>query len=104
VTLGDKVYELNFKQEERLLYIIDITKRWNITKRYEDERLALGVVMMDNLEEVTQGMDDQHRTALLSRLTAEITEWAQRYQMYLRRLTSDRFLILTDQKTLKLLE
>jgi cyclic-di-AMP phosphodiesterase len=104
VCLGDKVFELLFKPEERLLYVVDITTRWSIAKRYDDEKLALGVVMMDNLEEVTQGMDDQHRSALLSKVTAEITEWAQRYQMYLRRLTSDRYLILTDQKTLKLLE
>ncbi len=104
VCIGDKVFELLFKPEERLLYVVDITTRWNIAKRYDDEKLALGVVMMDNLEEVTQGMDDQHRSALLSKVTAEITEWAQRYQMYLRRLTSDRYLIITDQKTLKLLE
>ncbi|PZD96601.1 hypothetical protein DNH61_07340 [Paenibacillus sambharensis] len=104
IRIGTSVYELLFKQEERLLYVVDITERWNIAKKYEDEKLALGVVMMDNLEEVTQGMDDQQRSALMSKVTAEITDWAQRYHMYLRRLTSDRYLIMTDFKTLKELE
>jgi len=102
--IGERVYKLNFNPEKRLVYVFDMTDHWNLQRKYEDEQLALGVVLMDNLEEVTQGMDDQHRAALLSKVTAEITDWSQRYQMYLRRLNSDRFLIVTDMKTLKQLE
>lgn len=104
VTLGNRVFELNFKSKERLVYIHDITMMWQLARKHEDEKLALGVVLMDNLEEVTQGMDDQQRTTLLSKVTAEITDWAQKYHTYLKRLSSDRFLIITDQKTLKQLE
>jgi c-di-AMP phosphodiesterase-like protein len=102
--VGSAVYELMFRPEERLVYIRDITQRWHLAKRYEEEKLALGIVMMDNLEEVTQGMDDQQRSLLLSKVTAEITEWANKFHLYLKRLTSDRYLIITDQKTLKQLE
>ncbi|WP_274654906.1 DHH family phosphoesterase [Paenibacillus humicola] len=102
--VGSAVYELMFRPEERLVYVRDITQRWHLAKRYEEEKLALGIVMMDNLEEVTQGMDDQQRSLLLSRVTAEITEWANKFRVYLKRLSSDRFLIITDQKTLKQLE
>ncbi|UVI30306.1 DHH family phosphoesterase [Paenibacillus spongiae] len=102
--INGSIYELLFRFDERLLYIRDITRRWHLAKRYEEEKLALGIVMMDNLEEVTQGMDDQQRSLLLSKATAEITEWAQKFQLYLKRLTSDRYLLITDQKTLKQLE
>jgi Predicted signaling protein consisting of a modified GGDEF domain and a DHH domain len=102
--LGNRVFELNFKSKERLVYIHDITPMSQLARRHEDEKLALGVVLVDNLEEVTQGMDDQQRTTLLSKVTAEITDWAQKYHTYLKRLSSDRFLIITDQKTLKQLE
>lgn len=104
VKMGERVFELLFRHDERLLYIIDISLRHSILKRYEDEQLAMGIVMMDNLEEVTQGMDDQHRSALLSKVTAEIVDWANRYQMYIRRLTSDRYLFMTNAKTLRQLE
>ncbi|SEN48061.1 DHH family phosphoesterase [Paenibacillus sp. OV219] len=102
--IGTSVYELMFRFDERLLYIRDITQRWQLAKRYEDEKLALGIVMMDNLEEVTQGMDDQQRSSLMSKATAEITEWASKFHVYLKRLTSDRYLVITDQRTLKQLE
>ncbi|GFN31323.1 DHH family phosphoesterase [Paenibacillus xylaniclasticus] len=103
-TIGDRVFELNFNSKERIVYIHDITLMWQLGRKYEDEKLALGIVLMDNLDEVTQGMDDHQRTTMLSKVTAEITDWAMKYQTYLKRLSSDRFLIMTDQKTLKLLE
>ncbi|MWC29113.1 DHH family phosphoesterase [Paenibacillus sp. MMS18-CY102] len=102
--LGSRIFELNFKSKERLVYIHDITTMWQLGRKYEDEKLAIGIVLMDNLEEVTQGMDDQQRTTMLSKVTTEITDWAQKYHTYLKRLNSDRFLIITDQKTLKQLE
>ncbi|MBM7567915.1 c-di-AMP phosphodiesterase-like protein [Paenibacillus sacheonensis] len=103
-TIGNAIYELSFRFDERLLYVRDITKQWQLAKRYEEEKMAIGIVMMDNLEEVTQGMDDQQRSTLLSRATAEITEWASKFHVYLKRLTSDRYLVITDQRTLKQLE
>ncbi|MGM0881522.1 MAG: DHH family phosphoesterase [Bacillota bacterium] len=103
-TVGSQVYQLIFKQKERILYVKNITDLWQLGRKYEDEKLVLGVVMIDNLEEVSQGLDDHQRSSMLSKVTAEITEWAQKFHIYLKRLTSDRFLLVTDQKTLKLLE
>lgn len=103
-TVGSNVYQLIFKQRERILYVKNITEFWQLGRRYEDEKLVLGVVMIDNLEEVTQGLDDHQRSSMLAKVTDEITGWAQKYQIYIKRLTSDRFLLMTDQKTLKQLE
>ncbi|MBD2871794.1 DHH family phosphoesterase [Paenibacillus arenilitoris] len=102
--IGSNVYELIFKQKERLLYVKNITELWNLGRKYDDEKLVLGVVMIDNLEEVSQGLDDHQRSSMLSKVTAEITEWAQKFHIYLKRLTNDKFLLITDQKTLRQLE
>lgn len=102
--IGSQMYELMFKPKERCIFIKNITDLWQLGRKYEDEKLSLGVVMIDNLEEVTQGLDDHQRSSLLSKVTTEITEWAQKYELYLKRLTSDRFLLITDQKTLMRLE
>ena len=75
-----------------------------MAKKYEDEKTAIGIVMMDNLDEATQGLDDQTRSIMLAKVTGEITEWAQKHKLYLRRTSSDRFLILMDQKALRQLE
>ncbi|XID91686.1 DHH family phosphoesterase [Paenibacillaceae bacterium WGS1546] len=104
MTIGSRVYEIDLKPNERVLYIADITERWTLKKRYEEEKLALGIVMMDNLEEVAQGMDEQQRALMLSKVTGEINEWAQKYGLLLRRLSSDRYMVITNSATLKSLE
>lgn len=102
--VGSHMYQLIFRPKERILYVKNVTELWQLGRKYEDEKLSLGVVMIDNLEEVTQGLDDHQRGTLLSKVTTEITEWAQKYKIYLKRLTSDRFLLITEHKTLRQLE
>lgn len=51
-----------------------------------------------------QGMDDQQRTALIARVASEITAWAKQYGVYLRRLSSDRYLMMLNHKSLQELE
>lgn len=102
--LNGRVYEMVFRQQERMLYVKDITDSWTLSKRYEDEKLALGIVMMDNLEEISQGMDEQQRAIMLSKVTGEINEWAIKYGLFLRRLSSDKYMIVANQLALRQLE
>lgn len=104
VMLNQKMYRLTIRTKARIVYVNDITESWALQKKYDEERLSLGIVMIDNLEEVAQGLDDNQRSALLSKVTTMITEWAQRHEILLKRLTSDRFLLITDQYTLRALE
>ncbi|GKS14507.1 cyclic-di-AMP phosphodiesterase GdpP [Paenibacillus chitinolyticus] len=99
-----QVYKIWHRPEERLLYIRDVTDYVRLVRKHDEEKIAIGIVLMDNLDEVTQGMDDQTRSIMLARVTGEITEWAHRYGVYLRRTASDRFLILMNQKALRELE
>ncbi|SFB52878.1 c-di-AMP phosphodiesterase, consists of a GGDEF-like and DHH domains [Cohnella sp. OV330] len=103
-TLNGRVFELLFRPTERMLFVTDVTDHWTLSKRYEDEKLAIGIVMMDNLEEVAQGMDEQQRALMLSKVTGEINEWAQKYGLFLRRLSSDKYMVIANQAALKLLE
>lgn len=102
--VGTQMYSLLFKPKERILFVNNITDLWQINRRYEDEKLSLGIVMIDNLDEVTTGLDDHQRSSLLSKVTTAITEWAQKYEIYLKRLNSDRFLLITDLQKLRQLE
>ncbi|TBL77448.1 DHH family phosphoesterase [Paenibacillus thalictri] len=104
ITIGKQVYYVQVKPDERLMYFFDITEVKSLRERYEEEKLAIGIVMMDNLEEATQGMDDQTRSIMMAKVTGEITEWSTKYGLYLRRTASDRYLILLDQRALKQLE
>ncbi len=104
ITLGNQTYQIMIKAEERLLYFTNITAYANLVKQHDEEKPALGLVMMDNMDEATQGMDDQSRSIMMAKVTGEITEWASKNNLYLRRITADKFLIILDQKSLRSLE
>lgn len=99
-----RFYLVQLKEEERLIYFTDITDYKKLYDRYNEEKLAVGILMLDNLDEMTQTMDEQTRSVLLARVVSAITEWSRKNGIFLRRMASDRFLILMDQKVLKQLE
>lgn len=99
-----RALKLIHRANERIVYIFDITDKYELEKKYDEERIALGILMIDNLEEVAQGLDDQQRSLLLSKVTTQITEWSSKFKLLLKRLNSDRFLLITDQSTLRALE
>lgn len=104
ISVEGKIYRVIAKAKERLLYFKDITEQAALFKRYEEEKIVIGIVMMDNLDEATQGMDEQSRSILLAKVTGEINNWAQTNELFLRRTASDKYLIILDEKKLKVLE
>ncbi|WP_150272658.1 DHH family phosphoesterase [Paenibacillus tepidiphilus] len=104
ITVNDRYYQVVIIPSERLLYLDDITELVVLRERYEEEKLAIGIVMMDNLDEAAQGMDDQQRTSLIAKVASEITEWSKMFDVYLRRLSSERYLMLLNHRSLTALE
>ncbi|OAB47473.1 DHH family phosphoesterase [Paenibacillus antarcticus] len=104
VLIEDRYYQLTVIPDERLIYLHEISELVVLRTRYANEKLALGIINLDNLDEASQGMDDQQRTALIAKVANEITAWAKTYKVYLRRLSSDRYLMMLSYKSLQELE
>ncbi len=102
--IEDRYYQLTVIPDERLIYFHEISELVVLRTRYSNEKLALGIINLDNLDEASQGMDDQQRTALIAKVANEITAWAKTYRVYLRRLSSDRYLMMLSYKSLQELE
>ncbi|MEC0093747.1 DHH family phosphoesterase [Paenibacillus macquariensis] len=104
VLIEERYYQLTVIPDERLIYLHEISELVVLRTRYANEKLALGIINLDNLDEASQGMDDQQRTALIAKVANEITAWAKTYRVYLRRLSSDRYLVMLSYKSLQELE
>lgn len=102
--IGARVYQVEVKAEQRLLYIQDVTEHKALAKKYDEEKMAIGLVMLDNMDEATQGMDDQSRSVMLAKVTGQLTGWAQKHAVFIRRMASDRFLIVMNNRSLRELE
>ncbi|TVX89795.1 DHH family phosphoesterase [Paenibacillus agilis] len=102
--MGGRLLQVQVVSEERLIYFTDISEMAALRARYEGERMAVGIVVLDNLEESMQGLDDQQRAGLLAKVVAHLTEWAVENGILMKRLSSERQFMVMDVQTLKALE
>lgn len=101
---NEKILRLLHRAEDRLLFVFDITDYATLQQKYEDDRLALGLLVIDNIDEVTQGMDDQTKSMTMAKVTTVINEYATKHRVYIRRTASDRYVFLLSHKDLVRLE
>ncbi|RBW69126.1 DHH family phosphoesterase [Bacillus taeanensis] len=104
IKLNKRYYRVHLKREERLLYFFDVTEASEIEQQYYEEQVVLGIIYLDNYEEVTQGMDDQVRTNINSQVTQVLNQWAVEHGIFLKRSSSEKFFAVFNQQILKELE
>lgn len=104
IRLNDNYYTVYIRHEDKLLYFFDMTETAETNRLYEEEQSVVGLIYLDNYDEVTQGMDDQLRSRLKSHVTSALNRWATEYDILLRSIASDRFIAFMDQKALKEVE
>ncbi|RKD68102.1 c-di-AMP phosphodiesterase-like protein [Sinobaca qinghaiensis] len=104
ISLNDNYYTVYIRHEDKLLYFFDMTETVETNRLYEEEQSVVGLIYLDNYDEVTQGMDDQLRSRLKSHVTSALNRWATEYDILLRSIASDRFIAFMDQKALKEVE
>ncbi|MDQ0176287.1 DHH family phosphoesterase [Bacillus chungangensis] len=104
ITLHKRKFRTIFKREEKLLYLFDVTEQREIETRYQEERTVIAIIYLDNYDEWTQGMDDQTKSSLNSLVTSMLINWAQAHDLFLKRVSSDRFIAVLKEKTLRELE
>ncbi|WP_141430699.1 DHH family phosphoesterase [Bacillus sp. 03113] len=104
ITLHDRKFRVIHKREERLLYFFDVTEQTEIEKLYEDERTVISIIFLDNYDDLTQGMDDQTKSSLNSMVTSILNKWANDNGVFLKRVSSERFIAVFNEHILQHLE
>jgi cyclic-di-AMP phosphodiesterase len=104
LTLNERKFKVVIKREERLLYFFDVTEQTEIEKLYEEEKTVLGIIFLDNYDEVTQALDDQVKSNLNSQVTSIINHWAHESGIFIKRTSSERFLVVLNEQILMNLE
>ena len=104
VTINERQYKVVYKQEEKLLYFFDVTEQLKIESQYYADRTVLAILFIDNYDELTQGMDDQSRSLTNTIVTSIINDWASEHGIFAKRINSDRFLAILNEKILSELE
>lgn len=104
VEIGDYNFKVFYKPEEKLLYFFDVTEQVEIETLYYGDRTVIGILFIDNYDEITQGMDDQVRGQLNSLITSTVNSWGAEFGIFVKRVASDRFIAVLNESILLTLE
>nr|WP_263324002.1 DHH family phosphoesterase [Neobacillus sp. Marseille-Q6967] len=104
ITLHDRKFRVILKSEEKLLYFFDVTEQKEIEKMYHDERTVIAIIFLDNYDELTQGMDDQMRGSINNMVTSMLNKWAHDNGIFIKRISSERFIAVFSEGILQMLE
>ena len=98
VTLEDRYYRVKRSTEGQMLFFKDITELRNVSTSYHDNKIVLGLIHFDNYEEETAYEDEQKIATIDLQLRQPVVNWAKENGIYLRRIRSDRFLLVLSEK------
>ncbi|HJV31066.1 MAG TPA: DHH family phosphoesterase, partial [Bacillales bacterium] len=104
INLRERKFRVIHKRDERLLYFFDVTEQAEVEKRYRSERTVIAIIFLDNYDELTQGMDDQTRSSINNLVTSVLNKWALDNHIFLKRISSDRFIAVFNEGILQMLE
>lgn len=95
---GDYVYEIIRKEGGQVLFLKDISEVRNLKQRCMDDSVVAGLIQLDNYMEIQQYEDEARMAQINTCLRQPVVEWATQYGMFVRRLRSDRFLVILNEK------
>lgn len=104
IEIARSSYKVLFNKEEKLIYLFDVTERVVIENLYEADKTVLGIILVDNYDELSQGMNDQTRSQLNSLVTSLVTKWGKENDVYVKRINTDRFLAVFNEASLARIE
>ena len=86
VQIGNKIYSvlgeyIRSKQNDKsdyitILYFLDITQIMKEKKKYEDSRTCVGILTVDNYEEIIQRIEVENRPQVIAEIEKVIYDWA----------------------------
>lgn len=98
----DTIYEITRKADAQIIYVKEITDYYNLRHEYLDNEIVVGLMQLDNYMEYQSYEDEEIMANINTHLRSPIIQWAKENGMLIRRLRSDRFLVVCNQRTLKM--
>ena len=113
--IGNNMYKVmgryvNFRNKDKerkskkeymvILYFIDDTENIKLQKEYRDSKSCVGIIMIDNYEEIMQRLDAAEKPQIIAEIDKEIYDWANKTNGVLIKSDRDRYVYLFEQRYL----
>jgi len=83
-----------------MLYLIDNTELVELKSRYEKEKTCVGVIIIDNYDDLMHSMDDSVRPQMLAEIDKKMNVWTSHTNGVLRKYERDKYIFIFQQEYL----
>ena len=98
-----KSHKMHQKEQEytTILYFIDETYLRKLEQEQKDSDICVGIIMIDNYEEISQRISSEIKPQLIAKMEKYIYDWAAKYNSLIVKSDRDTFFCIMEQKYLK---
>ncbi len=87
-----------------ITYWVDVTEYDSIRVEFENSRPVAGVIVIDNLDELTKNQPERIKNDLRDAVDDKLTQWADERKAILRRYDRDRYIFVLERRYLDALK
>lgn len=87
-----------------ILYFVDNTELIELRKRYSEEKIVTGLIVIDNYDDLMQSMEDSGRPQMLAEIEKKVIQWMGFTYGIIKKFDRDKYLFLFENRFLKELE
>ena len=110
IKIGKKTYKLYgdympLKDEYIItIYFVDNTKLVELESLFDNKDMYIGIVMIDNYEEISQRLEDSDKTGLMAEIEKKLYDWASDYKGLILKSERDTFVCIFEKQYIKQIE
>lgn len=99
--LGENRYAVHMDASSGVLYFVDVSREQAITDELVTSRPVIGIVSVDNYDDLEDATSESDISQINSFVANFISEFSEKYMMFSRRVSMDRFYLFTDYTVLE---
>lgn len=83
-----------------IMYFDDITESAKLKKTYENEKVDVAMIAIDNYDDVFQAMDDSKSQETVAKINSAVSKWVSESSGVMKKIGSDRYIIFFEHQYL----
>lgn len=99
--VGNHIFRFNVDTNLYTIVFKDITEESNLYHEKLEMRTAIGIISVDNYDDITDSMDEKEISYLNSFITTMVSDWMSEYQVFYKRLNAERFFFIGQLEDIK---
>ncbi len=87
-----------------IIYFIDDSKLVELESLFDNKDMYIGLIMIDNYEEIIQRLEDSEKTGLMAEIEKKLYDWASDFKGLILKSERDTFVCIFEKQYIKEIE